>query len=117
MAAECEEFLAFHLLTSKRAISLSDIDEDVRHVDRYEGVFFLVGDKKQSVSSMHVSSEERRCNDKIVAFWSEGPTYANYLLSIFESAWTHGQKALMLKERISGLPKEGPSQASQASQA
>ena len=90
------------------ARSLLDIGEDVCHADHYEGVFFLVGDKKQSVSSMHVSSEELRCNDKIVAFWSEDPTYAEYLLSIFESAWTEGVDA---KERISELLNEGPSQA------
>jgi hypothetical protein len=90
------------------ARSLLDIGEDVRHVDHYEGVFFLVGDKKQSVSSMHVSSEELRCNDEIVAFWSEDPTYAEYLLSSFESAWTEGVDA---KERISELLYEGPPRA------
>ena len=84
-----------------------DIGEDVRHTDHYEGVFFLVGDKKQSISSMHVSTEELRCDDTIVAFWSEEPTYAEYLLSIFESAWTEGVDG---QERISELLEEGPSQ-------
>jgi hypothetical protein len=72
---------------------LLDIGEHLRHVDHYEGVFFLVADKKQSISSIHVNVEELLLNDKIVAFWSEAPTYAEYLLSHFDQAWAQGVDA------------------------
>ena len=85
-----------------------DIGEDVRHDDQYDGVFLLVGDKKQSISSIHVNLEDLLVGDPVVAFWSEDSTYAEYLLSNFEQAWTQGVDA---QERISELLKEGPSQA------
>ena len=84
------------------------IGEDLRHVDQYDGVFLLVGDKKQSISSIHVNQEDLLVGDPVVAFWSEDSTYAEYLLSNFEQAWTQGVDA---QERISELLKEGPSQA------
>jgi hypothetical protein len=72
-----------------------DIGEDIRHVDHYEGVFFLVADKKQSISSFHVNVEELSFDDRIVAFWCEAPSYAEYLLSHFDQAWP--RKALTRK--------------------
>lgn len=90
------------------ARSLLDMGEEVRHVDQYDGVFFLVGDKKQSISSLYVSSEELSLDDQIVAFWSEEPTFADYLLSNFEQAWAQGVDA---RKHISELAKEGISQA------
>jgi hypothetical protein len=87
------------------AQSLLDIGENIRHVDQYEGVFFLVGDKKQSISSMHVNVEALSLDDQVVAFWSEAPTYAEYLLSHFDQAWAQGVDA---QERIRELLKQGP---------
>jgi hypothetical protein len=72
------------------ARSLLDIGEDLRHINQYEGVFFLVGDKKQSISSIHVDIEGLSLDDEVVAFWSESSTYAEYLLSHFDQAWTQG---------------------------
>jgi hypothetical protein len=88
--------------------SLLDIGENVRHVDEYEGVFFLVGDKKQSISSLHVRTRELSIDDQIVAFWSKDPNYADYLLLNFELAWTQGTDA---QKRISELLKESHPQA------
>jgi hypothetical protein len=87
------------------ARSLLDIGENLRHVDQYRGVFFLVGDKKQSISSMHVNVEELSLDDQVVAFWSEAPTYAEYLLSHFDQAWAQGVDA---HERIRELQQQGP---------
>ena len=84
------------------------IGEDLRHVDQYDGVFFLVGDKKQSISSIHVNQEDLLVDDPVVAFWSEDPTYAEYLLPNFEQAWTQGVDA---QERLQELLKEDPSLA------
>jgi hypothetical protein len=85
-----------------------DIGEDVRHVEEYEGVFFLVGDKKQSISSIHVNVEDLSVDDQVVAFWSGDPAFAEYLLSNFEQAWAQGVDA---QKHISELLKEGTSQA------
>jgi hypothetical protein len=90
------------------ARSLLAIGEDVRHLDEYEGVFFLVGDKKQSISSLHVSTRELSIDDQIVAFWSQDPNYADYLLLNFELAWTQGTDA---GQRINELLKQGSPQA------
>jgi hypothetical protein len=90
------------------ARSLLDIGENLRHVGQYEGVFFLVGDKKQSISSIHINVEELSIDDQIVAFWSEAPTYAEYLLSNFEQAWAQGVDA---QERMHELLERGPLEA------
>ncbi|HYC20611.1 MAG TPA: hypothetical protein VEF35_08375 [Candidatus Bathyarchaeia archaeon] len=79
---------------------LLDIGENLRNVEHYEGVFFLVADKKQSISSMHLHTEDLALDDEIVAFWSEDPNYADYLLSNFEPAWKRGVDA---QERIREL--------------
>jgi hypothetical protein len=79
--------------------------ENLRHIDQYEGVFFLVADKKQSISSMHVDAENLTLDGEIVAFWSEDPTYAEYLLSNFEPAWERGVDA---QERILELLERSP---------
>jgi hypothetical protein len=71
-----------------------DFGEDVRHVEKYDGVF--------------VNTEDLSVDDTIVAFWSRDPTYAGYLLSNFEQAWAQGVDA---RERISELLNEGPLQA------
>jgi hypothetical protein len=86
------------------ARSLLDIGEDLRHIDQYEGVFFLVGDRKLSVSSMHVDIEGLSLDDKVVAFWSESPAYAEYLLSHFDQAW---EKSVDAQERIRKLLEQG----------
>jgi hypothetical protein len=87
------------------AQSLLDIGENLRHLNQYEGVFLLVGDKKQSISSIHVNVEDLSLDDRIVAFWSETPTYAEYLLTHFEQAWAQGVGA---QERLNELLKQRP---------
>jgi len=90
------------------ARSLLDIGEDVRHIDEYEGVFFLVGDKKQSISSLHVRTQDLSIDDQIVAFWSKDPNYADYLLLNFKLAWTQGTEA---EQRIRELQERGVQEA------
>jgi hypothetical protein len=86
---------------------LLDGGEDVRHIEHREGVFFLVGDKKQSISALHINPDDLSLDDHIVAFWSEDPSYAEYLLSDFESAWLESVDA---SETIKLLTDRGPSQ-------
>ena len=75
--------------------------EDVRHADNYGGTsFMVVGDNKQSISSIQLSVEDLSLDDRIVAFWSEDPDYAAYLLSSFDTTWTG---AIDAQERIQNL--------------
>ncbi len=67
----------------------------------------LIGDNKQSISSLRINVEDLSADDQIVAFWSKEQSYAEYLLSRFESAWTKGVDA---QKRISELLKEGADQ-------
>jgi hypothetical protein len=87
------------------ARSLLDVGQDIRHIDHHEGVFFLVGDKKQSISSLHISPEDISLDDRIVAFWSVDPSYAEYLLSDFESGWRQSVDA---REIIKRLTEQSP---------
>jgi hypothetical protein len=66
---------------------LVDIGEEVRHIDRYQGAFMLVGDKKQSISSVYLNLEELSLDDQITAFWTDDQAYADYLMATFEAAW------------------------------
>jgi hypothetical protein len=87
------------------ARDLLDIGVNLRHIDHYQGVFFLVGDKKQSVSSLHVSPEDLSLDDRVVVFWSDDPAYAEYLMSHFESAWLQSVDA---RETIKLLTEPSP---------
>ena len=77
-----------------------DSGETLRHVEGYSGLFFIVVDKIESLSAVVVNPEELSCDSKVITFWGNGPTYAEYLLSIFENAWTQGVDA---QERIDEL--------------
>ncbi|MGZ4894378.1 MAG: hypothetical protein ACXV29_10125 [Halobacteriota archaeon] len=74
--------------------------EDVRHSDEVHELFMYVGDKRKSVSSINIGIEEYTLDTPVVAFWSESPTYVEYLLASFESAWSH---AVPAEERIKEL--------------
>lgn len=65
----------------------------------------LVGDKKQSTNSIHVNVEDLSLDDRIVAFWSETPTYDEYLLTHFDQAWAQGVEA---QERLNELREQRP---------
>ena len=77
---------------------------DVRHFPQYQGIFMLVGDGRESVSSMSVDAKSLSVDTPVVALWSDDPTYAEYLMAIFETTW---EQAIPVAERIENL-KEGP---------
>jgi hypothetical protein len=79
---------------------LLDIGEDVRHFDQYRGAFILVADNGQSISSINVNSEDLSLDDSVVAFWTDEPTYADYLITTFEAAW---KEAVDAKKRLQEL--------------
>ncbi len=80
--------------------------QDVRHFDGYQGVFMVVADK-ESISSINIDFKNLSLDTPIVALWSDDPTYADYLMSTFETAW---QQAIPATQRIEELLKEGPPQ-------
>jgi hypothetical protein len=85
-----------------------DIGEDLRHSDLHYEFFMIVGDRQQSLSAMYPDFEEYALDTPIVAYRSEDPTYAEYLIVAFEKAWSEATPA---EERIKGLLEQGPPQA------
>lgn len=86
---------------------LLDNGEDVRHVDQYPGEFMLVADKSKSISSIaqqKVDMRDLTLDDRVAAFWTDDPSYAEYLLTTFEAAW---EEAVDAKRRIQEL-EQGP---------
>jgi len=84
---------------------LLGIGEGVRHVSQYQGIFMLIGDGRESISSMSVDVESLSIDAPVVALWSDDPTYAEYLMSTFETVW---EQSVPAAQRIEELLKEGP---------
>ncbi len=80
---------------------------DVRYFPQYQGTFMLVGDRRESISSMNIDAEGLSIDTPIVALWSDNPTYAEYLRSTFELAW---EQSVPAAQRIEELLKEGSPQ-------
>ncbi len=81
-----------------------DVGEDLRHSDAVHELFMFVGDRQHSVSATNVGVEEFALDTPITAFWSDDPTYAEYLLASFENAWAN---AITAQERIQELLGQG----------
>jgi hypothetical protein len=86
--------------------ALIDIGVDIRHMERYSGAFMVVGDNRQSISSIDINAQDLSLDDKIVAFWTENPDYAAYLLSGFDRTWAEATDA---QKRIEELGENRPS--------
>jgi len=78
---------------------LLDNGEELRHIDQYQGAFMLIGDKKESISSINVNTEFS-LDDPIVAFWTDDQAYADFLTATFEAAWN---EAVDAEKRIQEL--------------
>jgi len=81
-----------------------DFGEDLRHSDRFHEVFMIIGDKQQSISAINLGVQEYSLDTPISAFWSDSPSYAEYLVTIFEKEWS---EAVPAEERIKELLKQG----------
>jgi hypothetical protein len=87
---------------------LLDIGKDVRHIDQYRGEFMLVVDRRESISSIPQQIDDLgdlSLDDRVVGFWTDDPSYAEYLISTFESAWN---EAVDANKRIEELLAQGP---------
>jgi hypothetical protein len=82
-----------------------DNGEDVRYFPEYRGIFMLVGDGRESISSISIDVESLSIDTPVVALWSDEATYAEYLMSTFEMAW---EQSIPAAQRIKELLKEGP---------
>jgi len=78
----------------------------VRHFEKYQGVFIIVVDGRKSISTISVDVKHLSIDTPVAALWnwSDDPTYAEYLMSIFETAW---EQAIPAAQRIEELLKEG----------
>jgi hypothetical protein len=70
-----------------------DIGEDLRHSDQFHEIFMIVGDKQQSLSAINLGVQEYTLDTPLTAFWSDSPSYAEYLLTSFENAWSEASPA------------------------
>ncbi len=84
-----------------------DIGVDVRYFPQYQGIFMLVGDRRESISSLSIDVERLSTNTPVVALWSDNPTYAEYLTSTFETVW---EQSIPAAQRIEELLKKEPAQ-------
>ena len=84
-----------------------DMEMEVKHLDKYSGIFFLVFDKKISMSGINIELKSVSLNEPISALWTDDRTYAQYLVSTFELLW---EQAIPAAQRIEELLKEGPPQ-------
>jgi len=78
--------------------------EDVRHSHDGRGLFFVVGDGWQSISAINIGISDFALDTPATAFWSDNPTYAQYLLDSFEQAWS---QAVPAAERMQELSEQG----------
>ena len=85
------------------ARSRLNIGEDLRHSDRHHEFFFIVGDRHYSISSLDTGIEELTLDTPVNSFWSENPTFAEYLLASFQNAWSH---AIPAEQRIQELEQK-----------
>jgi hypothetical protein len=97
--------ISYYYINAAR--ELLDIGEEVRHSGEVQEVLMFVRDKKESISSINVGRKEFLLDDPIVAFWSDDSSYAEYLISTFETAWT---RSIPATERFKELADEGPPQ-------
>ncbi len=74
--------------------------EDLRHSDLTYEFFMSVGDRQQSLSTINVGVSEYTLDTPITAFWSDDPTYAEYLLTSFENAWSRAVPAAQKVEEL-----------------
>jgi hypothetical protein len=65
---------------------LFDIGGDIRCVENDTSSFMLVRDESHSISSTNFDVKDLTLDDKIVAFWTDDPEYAGYILSSFDIA-------------------------------
>jgi sugar-specific transcriptional regulator TrmB len=85
-----------------------DVGEELRHYDRYGGIYFAVVDTKHSVSAINVDINRISLNEPVSLLWTDDPTYANYLTATFDTLW---EQSIPASEQIEKLLQQGPPKA------
>jgi len=78
--------------------------KDVRHSDDVRELWMFVSDAPESVSAINTGVYEFTLDTPMTAFWSDSPTYAQYLLDLFEARWS---EAVPAAERLQELLVQG----------
>jgi len=86
----------------------SDMEMEIKHLDKYTGIMFFVFDRKISMTAINADINRVSLDEPVSVLWTDDPTYAEYLAFTFEMLW--GQ-AIPAAERIEELLKEEPPQA------
>ncbi len=81
-----------------------DVGLDLRHSDQFHELSLFVGDKQYSISGINTGVDKYTLDTPVKGFWSEDPAYAEFLLALFENAWSH---AVPANERIKKLSEHG----------
>jgi len=84
---------------------LLDVGEDVRHYNKYRGVYFGVWDRKICLNAINVDVRRISLDEPVAVLWTDDPTYAEYLMSTFELLW---KQSIPVAQRIEELLEEGP---------
>jgi hypothetical protein len=80
-----------------------DTGTDVRHISQYQGIFLLMGDRKENISSISIDAKSVSVDTPIVALWNDDTTHAECLIFTFETAW---EQAIPAGQWIEELLKE-----------
>jgi len=91
--------------TIESAQQLSDIGEDVRHYNKYRGVYFGVWDRKICLNAINVDVRRISLDEPVAVLWTDDAAYAEYLISTFELLW---KQSIPAAQRIEELLKEEP---------
>ncbi|HXY88219.1 MAG TPA: helix-turn-helix domain-containing protein [Candidatus Acidoferrales bacterium] len=91
--------------TIESAQQLSDIGEDVRHYNKYRGVYFGVWDRKICLNAINVGVRRISLDEPVAVLWTDDAAYAEYLISTFELLW---KQSIPAAQRIKELLKEDP---------
>lgn len=73
---------------------LIDDEIAVRHYPDYAGLRLLVADGRESLTSINVDIKRHSLDESVAAFWCDSPTYAQYLIHVFEMAWGQSVDAI-----------------------
>jgi sugar-specific transcriptional regulator TrmB len=84
-----------------------DVGEEVRHLDRYQGVYFGVMDRKICLHGINMDIRRISLVQPIAILYTDDPLYAQYLTATFEMLW---QQSVPAEQRIEELKKQGPPQ-------
>ncbi|HYA60570.1 MAG TPA: helix-turn-helix domain-containing protein [Candidatus Acidoferrum sp.] len=91
--------------TIESAQQLSDIGEDVRHYNKYRGVYFGVWDRKICLNAINVDVRRISLDEPVAVLWTDDAAYAEYLISTFELLW---KQSIPAAQRTEELLKEEP---------